>query len=311
MELKIYSPNDGEFPSEIKWNFEEIKAWVSKSLQDYKGVVYSEDQIKEAKADLAKLRKANTAIDTERKRIKAVCMKPYTEFEGQVKEVTGIIQEAVDAIDSQVKGFEEKQKKEKADNLELYWSGIKADKEIPEEITLKMIWNPKWLNKTISEEKAKEEILARVDGINSDLKTLKELPKYGFEAVQEYLKTLDINQAIVSAKRMVEIQEAKRKAQEEAQAKAAEAAKCTPENLYEEFNKPVEPTPKSLIESVNAGEAVNREDLEKPQEGKTPTGERVATICFEVTAKASDFDRINKLLTEIQSIATVFRFIKK
>jgi len=49
MELKIYNPSEENgFLKAIEWNYEELKAELSQKLEDYKGLVYTEEQIKEA-----------------------------------------------------------------------------------------------------------------------------------------------------------------------------------------------------------------------------------------------------------------------
>ena len=54
MELKIYEHNPQE---EIKWNNEELKAEIAEKVKDYKNLVYTDNQIKDAKADRARLNK--------------------------------------------------------------------------------------------------------------------------------------------------------------------------------------------------------------------------------------------------------------
>ena len=76
MELKIISPGENGFLKEIQWNQEEVKAWVAARVQDYKNIAYTEDQVKDMKKDRADLNKLRTAFESERKRLKKVCMEP-------------------------------------------------------------------------------------------------------------------------------------------------------------------------------------------------------------------------------------------
>lgn len=111
MELKIYNPHEDGFIKAIEWNYEELKAELSQKLEQYKGLVYTEDQIKEAKADRAKLNALATAIDDKRKQIKKQCLQPYEQFEAQIKDLLAVIKEPVALIDSQIKGYEEEKSK--------------------------------------------------------------------------------------------------------------------------------------------------------------------------------------------------------
>ena len=79
MELKIYNPSEEDgFIKAIEWIYEELKAELSQKLEEYKGLVYTEEQIKEAKADRAKLNALATAIDDKRKQIKSSAYSPMS-----------------------------------------------------------------------------------------------------------------------------------------------------------------------------------------------------------------------------------------
>ena len=57
LELKIVSPSPEGFVQEIIWNADEIAEEVAAKVGYYKNLVYTEDQVTEAKKDRAKLRK--------------------------------------------------------------------------------------------------------------------------------------------------------------------------------------------------------------------------------------------------------------
>lgn len=107
MEFKIYNPQEEGFLKEIDWNYEELKTEIQKKANDYMNLVYTADQIKDAKKDRAKLNKFVTALEDKRKEIKKQVMQPYTSFEKQEKELIGIVNQAVANIDTQIKGHEE------------------------------------------------------------------------------------------------------------------------------------------------------------------------------------------------------------
>lgn len=227
MELKIYSPSTDGFVKEITWNHEEIKQEVAEKVKHYSAVVYTEDQIKDAKADRAKLRKFVDALETKRKEIKKQCLEPYEAFEKKMKEIVGIVNEPISMIDRQVKEYEEIQKEEKRNAIEAYWISLSEDAKIPEGIIFDQIFNGKWLNASVSLKAVCSEIDARLEQIEKDLATLAEMPDFAFEATEVYKYTLDMNMAIAEGKKLVEMQ--KRKAEAE-----AEAAKQVTEEAAEE-----------------------------------------------------------------------------
>ena len=96
MELKIYNPQADGFLKAIDWNFEELKEEITKKSSDYLNLVYSDDQIKDAKQDRANLRKLVTALENKRKEIKKEIMVPYDDFASKEKELVEIINGAIE-----------------------------------------------------------------------------------------------------------------------------------------------------------------------------------------------------------------------
>ena len=121
MELKIYSPQDAGFIQRIDWNFEELKAEITAAAQEYETSVYTDDTIKAAKADRAKLNKFVDALEGKRTEIRKKLLEPDELFGQQVKELTGIVQRAIKNIDGQVKDYEERQRKEKLDKVREFY----------------------------------------------------------------------------------------------------------------------------------------------------------------------------------------------
>ena len=219
MELKILSPQEGGFVQEIQWNYEELKVWISEKLEDYKGLVFTETTISDAKKDRADLNKLKKAFEDERKRIKKLCMEPYEAFERQEKELIALINEPLQLIDSQIKEVEEKRRDEKRKEIEALFPTIGFQAFV----TLDMIWDEKWLNATVSMAKVEEQMKSRMYQIGDDVFTIHGLPEFSFEAMEVYKNTLDLTKAIQEGQRLSEIQ--KRKAAYEEQRKKEEAAK--------------------------------------------------------------------------------------
>ena len=88
MELKIYNPQVDGFLKSIDWNFDELKEEITKKSSDYLNLVYSSDQIKDAKQDRANLRKLVTALENKRKEIKKeIHGFPYDDFAEKEKRI--------------------------------------------------------------------------------------------------------------------------------------------------------------------------------------------------------------------------------
>ena len=112
MEFRLINPTEDGFLRVIKWNKEELEAAVRQKIASYKNVVYTEDNMKQAKEDRAELNSLIKAIEERRKMVKKIVNEPYDIFEKELKDVSSIIQKTVATIDGQVKAFENQQKED-------------------------------------------------------------------------------------------------------------------------------------------------------------------------------------------------------
>ena len=234
MEVRLINPTEGNFPEHIEWNSEEIKARVREEVQMYNGLVYTEDTMKSAKEDRAELNKFKKEIDSFRKEVKKKCLEPYERFEVEVKEIQAIIEETVGMIDSQIKGFEEKQKEEKKQQILSAYNEHIGD--IAGELPIEKIFDPRYLNATYSLNKAIQEITDKIERVKGDLQTIDSMDsKFKLNVRDVYLQTLDMSKAMAEDRRLKDMEErleAERKAKEEAE--AARIAKAEQERVARE-----------------------------------------------------------------------------
>lgn len=216
MELRV---NEVTIPEKIDFNYEELKAELTDKVKFYESLAYTDDQIKDAKADRATLNKLKKTLNDERIRREKEYMQPFNEFKAQVNEIIGIIDKPIAVIDKQVKEFEDQKKAKKQKDIEELFAGMGFQSFV----TLEKIWDPKWLNASVSMKSIEEQMRSRMYQIGDDVLTLHNLPEFGFEALEIYKQTLDVNKAIKEAQRMAEI--AKAKTEAEAKKKAAEEAR--------------------------------------------------------------------------------------
>lgn len=203
MELKIEAY---QLPQPVKFNFEELKMELEAKAKEYASVVYTEDQVKLAKEDRASLNKLKKALNDERIRMEKEYMVPFNDFKAKINEIIGIIDKPVLAIDSQIKAYEQqKLEQRKADILEMF-DGF----EHPDWLSINQIYGMKWSNASFSMNAVRVEMGAKIDTINADVDTLSKLPEYGFEAVEAYKSSLDINKALNEAYRLADMAKAKK-----------------------------------------------------------------------------------------------------
>lgn len=288
MELRILSPMEDGFVKKIEWNNDELKEAISAKVQDYKGLQYTEETIKEAKKDKATLNKLRDAIETERKRIKKQCMAPYELFEKQVKEVLAIIDEPIQLIDLQIKEVEEQRRLEKKQKvLEIYKENIGNLKGI---LPFAKVFKNEYLNVSKSLKSITEEITALISKVNQDMDVIEELDtKYELQVKDMYVKTLDLSMALRENARLEEVERklAERRAQQERE--RAEAEK----RAAEEAQKRAE-VQQQIAESIPE-ESDKREIVEEPQQETTPNPQTV-TLEFRVTATPEQLQKLKEFL---------------
>lgn len=229
MELVLLNPKEEGFLQHIEWNNAEIKERVEFMMSAYTDVVYTEDAMKQAKDDRAFLNKLVKNFDDRRKAVKQKCMEPYEQFEKEMKEVLEPIKKASAMIDEQIKGFEEQQKQQKKDKLEEVYREHIGD--LAELFGFDRIFVPQYLNATYSLKKATEDIIAKIERINTDLRAIDTLcSKYKMNAKDIYIQTLDISKAMNEERRLRELEakleaERLRKEEEEERRKEEERKK--------------------------------------------------------------------------------------
>lgn len=234
MELVITNPQEDGFLRHIDWNFEEIKGAVEKMMKDYQNLVYTEDSMKQAKEDRAKLNKFKKVIEDRRKEVKKKLEEPYKVFESEVKEVVALIEEPAELIDKQIKEYEAQQKKEKKEKLRKVYEECIGD--LTEQLPFEKFFEERYLNQTVKLKTATEDIQSKARRAETDLQTIERTVNERFQvnAKDVYFRTLDLSSALTEAARLEEMERKLREEQErreverkrrEEEAKAAEAAR--------------------------------------------------------------------------------------
>lgn len=249
-QLQIITKTDLEIiPRVIDWNHEELKTALRSQLEVYKNLVVTPDAIKSAKSDRANLNKLATAVEEYRKDVKRRCLEPYNELETKCKELVGIIKEPIEAIDTQIKAFEEQEKTAKYKALKEFFESKVGD--MADTIFFEKILDPKWGNKSKGLDELKGSLEDHIDRVREELKKLEEqfgdVP-YKVAVVNKYMENYSFSAALVEAttlKFRYEQEQKKKQAAEEAlkatQQKQEAQAQVQPEPVSEQ-SQPVQQT---------------------------------------------------------------------
>ena len=234
LEMQIYNPQENGYVTEIRWNYEDIRAEVTAQAETYATAVYTDGLIKQAKADRAKLNKFVKALKDRRTEVRKKLLAPDEEFGRQVEEIVGIVQKAITNIDTQVKDFEQKLRDEKRERIMgLYVEMISGADYLRDDLTFERIWTPEWANVNFSISKVKERMAEIFSTVKTGLDIIdKSDSPYAADMKKVFLETFDIgkamerrNQLEEDAKRREAYEEERRRQQAERDRQAADEAR--------------------------------------------------------------------------------------
>ncbi|MFQ9247571.1 DUF1351 domain-containing protein [Clostridium paraputrificum] len=97
----------------ITMNFEEVKASLVENMEKYKGIIVTEESLKDCKATQKDLAGLRNKLDSYRKDVKKEMEKPIKAFESECKELIGLIAEVEAPIKSGILEFDNKRREEK------------------------------------------------------------------------------------------------------------------------------------------------------------------------------------------------------
>lgn len=195
LQLKLTTPIEELVPKMIEFNGDEISAAIAEKLEYYRVAVYNDETIKSAKTDLASLNKLKDALDGERIAICKRYNEPAVKFKGEVDKIIAVVVEAASNIKKQVDEHARKLREEKRRKLVDYYELQAAD--LIAEISYDRIEDPSWLNASVSERKAQQEIESKIAAIRTDLETVSKLSSEDIDELRLfYIETLSLSKTL-------------------------------------------------------------------------------------------------------------------
>jgi len=241
METAIIIKTDATLGT-IDDNFAELKVAVAKKVMKYQGLIFADEDIKDAKSTKSELSSMINTIETSRKAIKKKWNDPYMDFEKRVKEVVALIEKPMIDIDVQIKDFEERRKIKKEAEVRLQKTKLlSAVSEEHQAFVLGcgIAWDERWLNATMTMNKVTEDIQGQIDHIISEVTSLQDICE-GDEMLPDllgvYMTTKDLASSLQKRKTIMAERETVRKMQEAAAARkqAAIEAEAERQRVLEE-----------------------------------------------------------------------------
>lgn len=167
------------------------------ALGDYiRSTEVTPENVKEAKSILADSRKVTDRLNRKRIDIKNDILRGYKVFEEQVKEITGIIDEADQELRGKVRELDEQERETKKEAIREIWTKRigqydRVEKLIPD--AFERWLEPSYLNKTMTMKAVEARMSEWLDEVDVTIDTASNM---GDEYLAEYLSTLSLTDAI-------------------------------------------------------------------------------------------------------------------
>lgn len=199
-------------PGEVTFNgFEDLKHRATQLAEEIKNVDVSEENIKVSKQMLAAVNKRVKEIEDKRISIKKEMLKPYEDFESQVKEITSVVKDADQFVRQQVKQLEEYEREEKAKEIEGIFQKRMEHYSFGDIFTFEQFIQPKHLNKSMSMNVVEKDMVEWLEKKKADYEVIQGLPNT-HDVLMEYLDTKDLSVAMNNIKQHDEYKEKLEKA---------------------------------------------------------------------------------------------------
>lgn len=170
-------------------DYETIKAEAQELAELIKSTEVSEENVKMAKKMLASLNKSVEDLESRRIAIKKAILTQYNVFEGQIKEIVGIVKDADTVVRQQVRDLEEIERDAKRDEIGKLWDQRIQHYDFRDIVKFEDFLEPQHLNKSVSLKKVEEQMATWLEARRSDIDVIfgsEDAPEIMGEYVQTY-----------------------------------------------------------------------------------------------------------------------------
>jgi hypothetical protein len=157
MELKVI-----ENVQKLSWNFEEIKSELANHIARYKDLVVSETNLPDMEKTHKEIASLRVKISKFKVAIKKDFLKPYDQFELEVKQLLELVEKAETPIKDQIEKYETERRDNKRVEVQKWIDSTAADCGLGTKYSTQIVIDEKWLNRTATKKATIEEIQMRV-----------------------------------------------------------------------------------------------------------------------------------------------------
>lgn len=184
----------------IEDNIKKVQEYAIELSEYYKGITFTEEQIKQAKDEKANINKFKDKVSTFRKEITKQWNEPLKTFTETAKTTETMLEDTYDLINNQIKVYEDKQKQEKEEEVRRYFDEL-CEKE---GITF-VKYEQSGINVTLSASMKSLKAQAKdfLDKIAQDIQLI-ETQENKHEIMVEYEVSLNVSEAIMKVNERIE-----------------------------------------------------------------------------------------------------------
>lgn len=175
--------------------FPTLRLSVERLVEKMKTVEVTEENVKESKQLVARVRKEVDALNDERKRVERFYLSPLDDFKRGIKEVGDLIKEAEESVRSQVRTLDETEREVKYQDVQMLFDLRVKAYDLKGMFDFTDFYRREFTNKTYALSKVESEMVEWLGKIESDLNFLSEQPEAA-KVLAEYKDTKDVTLAI-------------------------------------------------------------------------------------------------------------------
>ena len=175
--------------------FPTLRLSVERLVEKMKTVEVTEENVKESKQLVARVRKEVDSLNDERKRVERFYLSPLDDFKRGIKEVGDLIKEAEESVRSQVRTLDEIEREVKYHDVQMLFDLCVKAYDLKGMFDFTDFYRREFTNKTYTLSKVESEMVEWLGKIESDLNFLSEQPEAA-KVLAEYKDTKDVALAI-------------------------------------------------------------------------------------------------------------------
>lgn len=147
---------------EFSWNFADIKAALSSRIENYVGLVVTDENLKDMEKTQKGIASLRTKINKFRVQVKRDLEKPYQQFEVQISELVNLVESVEKPIKDQLEVYENKRRDQKSIMVQAIINEVSQQLGLEEKYSSQIVVADKYLNRTTTKKEIVEDVQMKV-----------------------------------------------------------------------------------------------------------------------------------------------------